>query len=213
MKTFSAAEMRKLDEAATKRFGIPTLLLMENAGRGIAELAEGVKTILIVCGSGNNGGDGFVAARHLWNRGHRVYVILMGRQNALKNDAKLNFNILKKMHVPVDVVNAVDKKIRTRIQRADLIIDAIFGTGLSREIAGNAEAMIELINQSKKRVLSIDMPSGIHSDSGKVMGVAVKANITGTLGVLKCGLVRKPGSVYAGKIKILDISIPRQLMR
>jgi len=247
--------MKRIDQLAIEQYGISSLILMENAGRGIADLAEEIfkkgkgkppfflksKNILVVCGKGNNGGDGFVAARHLFNRGHKIQVVLLSNPTELKDDAKTNFQTLKKMKIPITSlrnnsfvipakaclagrqaeIQTLDPHFRgddasgqiaSLAMTADLIIDAIFGIGLEQPITGLIQDVIRILNQSNKKILSIDIPSGINSDTGQVMNAAVKASVTGTLHALKIGLSRKPASNYAGKIEILDISIPRFLL-
>ena len=245
----STAQMRKLDQAAIEKFGIPGLILMENAGRGIAELARGMvkrlsfprrreskyygspltacgddnnlcrnAKIVVICGQGNNGGDGFVAARHLFNFGFGVQVILIGTEKGLKEDLAVNYKILRKMRMPIVMLDPdcrggfqtrTYKQSEALIRKSDLIIDAIFGIGLTRPVEGIFYEMISLINHSKKPVLAVDIPSGLDSDTGKALGVAVKADVTGTLAFAKQGLKLHDGPSYAGNVKVLDISIPR----
>ncbi len=149
-----------------------------------------------------------VAARHLSNRGYLVRVVLLGDPRQLKDDPKVNFNILKKMRVPITVIGQKMANIGSLIRKSSLIIDAIFGIGLEREVTGIFRDVIESVNHSAKPVLSIDVPSGINSDSGKVMGVAVKAAVTGTLQVVKRGLCIGAGRKLSGKVAVLDLSIP-----
>lgn len=223
MRSVSTDEMKRLDRRAAEKFGISTLILMENAGRGIADLAEKIVKnrrgrILIVCGKGNNGGDGFVAARHLFNRGHSINVVLLAKPNELSGDAEVNYSIVKKMGIQTLSLRGPEGRSNPGLLRslhlfaktADLIIDAIFGIGLSRDVTGLMQTCIGILNQSKKKILSIDIPSGIHSDTGKVMNAAIKATVTGTLHAPKIGLLRKPGCQHAGRVEVLDISIPRK---
>lgn len=228
MKSVTTKQMKALDRAAIERCGIPSLILMENAGRGIADLAEKMlsgrkgtarraRTVLVICGKGNNGGDGMVAARHLTNRGFKVKVVLLGKPNELTDDAKINYGIVRKMRIPVKVITSnVGARhaapLHMRIKKSDLVIDAIFGVGLTRPVEGVYREAISLINSCRKPVLAVDIPSGLDSDKGKALGVAVRAKMTGTLAVLKRGLVAGDGPAYAGKIKVIDISIPRQLI-
>lgn len=231
MRSISTAEMRELDRLASQRFGIPSLILMENAGRGITDLAKKILSkkkanVLVVCGKGNNGGDGFVAARHLSNRGHQIQVVLLAAPAELKGDAAVNFKILEKMRIPIASLQSgipneaktiserrLLRLLRSRAMTADLIIDAIFGIGLTRPITGFIQEVIQVLNRLKKKILSVDVPSGINSDTGAIMNIAVNASLTGTLHAPKIGLTRKPGSGYAGKVEVLDISIPRFLFQ
>ena len=219
MKSVSTQKMKRLDEIAIKRYGIPSLILMENAGRGIAELAQKIvpnnrKKILVVCGKGNNGGDGFVAARHLTNHGYLVKVVILGNPADLKNDPKLNYKILKKMKVSIETISTRQKliKLKTLAQTSGLIIDGIFGIGLTRPVTGFFYEVILILNGSQKQILAIDVPSGLNSDTGIPMGIAVRAKVTGTLGVAKRGLFLREGLKHSGKVTVLDISLPRQLL-
>jgi NAD(P)H-hydrate epimerase len=207
--------MKALDRAAIERCGIPSLILMENAGRGISDLAKRMidgkrKNILVICGKGNNGGDGFVSARHLSNRGFKVKVFLLGNPADLTSDAKTNCRIVKKMGIPV--IQKSLSRLKILLKQANLIIDAIFGVGLTRPVEGIYREAISLINSCRKPVLAVDIPSGLDSDKGKVLGIAVRAKMTGTLGAAKRGLFLNDGPACSGKVKIIDISIPRKLI-
>src|SRR3989338_9809968 len=214
MKYISTAKMRTLDRKAIKCYGIPSLILMENAGRGIAELAQKMlrrkKRVLIVCGKGNNGGDGLVAARHLTNHGYSVQVVLLIHPKELKSDPKINYGILRKMHVPICSFTSENQATRLNIlaKRSDLIIDGIFGIGLERPVSGFFYDVISILNDSQKPVLAIDIPSGLNSDSGVPLGIAIKAKATGTLGIAKRGPLVWRGPRDSGKVSVLDISIP-----
>lgn len=244
MKSVTASQMKRLDRLASEKFGISTLVLMENAGRGIADLAERVipvrfsariaadpsfggrresrAEILIVCGKGNNGGDGFVAARHLFNRGYQIQVVVLVDPRELKGDTIINYKILKNMRIPIlslrgpkgrsNLNPGLLRSLRSLAMTADLIIDAIFGTGLKRKVTGLASEVIFILNRSGKKILSVDIPSGLHADTGRPMGSTVCANITGTLALPKSGMMHSVARKYTGKIKVLDISIPAQLL-
>lgn len=214
----TTAEMKELDRKAIEDIGIPSLLLMENAGRGIADLAQSMLTpsgkVVVACGKGNNGGDGFVAARHLFNRGYDVTVLLLAGESKLKKDPKVNHEILQKMKVPVEVVctEAHLDMLQGRLNSAQLVIDGILGVGLTRNVSGIFKDVIDAINRHSKNVLGVDIPSGLNSDTGEVLGVAVKCRQTGTLCAAKKGLFLADGPEYCGHISVLDISIPKQLM-
>ena len=172
MRSISVKEAQAFDRYAQEKLGIPSIILMENAGRSVAEEAiKMVRTrtkIVVVCGVGNNGGDGLVAARHLVNAGKKVEVYIIGKTSKLKADPKINFNILKKMGIRV-------KKASEGIRggrREGIIIDALFGIGLKSEVREPYASVINLMNKSKKPILSVDVPSGLDADSGKVLGVA-----------------------------------------
>lgn len=236
--------MRRLDERAIVEFKIPSLLLMENAGRSVAEevLKTGAKKIAVICGKGNNGGDGFVAARHLYNHGREVEVTFIGEREKLKGDPLVNFEILEKMHVPIHIYNVkarfplaplvaakslprpsdharsgeVTSPLQILSSDCDLIVDAIFGTGLSKNVEEPYRTVIEEINRisaKEKTVVSVDIPSGLNADTGEVMGIAVRASITVTLACEKSGLRKGDGPKYTGRVVVGYISMPRNLLR
>ncbi len=214
-RTVRSEEMRRLDARATNEFKIPSLLLMENAGRSVAEeiLKTGAEKIVVVCGKGNNGGDGFVAARHLHNHGRELEITLISAKADVKGDALVNLEIAQKMGIPVHVY---DNVVRLRWERADLIVDAIFGIGLSKNVGEPYASAIEKINTLSSggtTIVSIDVPSGLNADTGEVMGAAVRANITVTLACEKEGLRKGEGPRYAGRIVVGYISLPRSLMK
>jgi len=220
VKLVTAAQMRKLDNLATSKYGIPSLLLMENAGKGIAENIEEFfgnivqnRRILIFSGKGNNGGDGFVVARHLVNRGADVKVFLLAPREEITGDALTNLKILENMNVIINTIS--DSKDIQRIDisllYADLVVDAIFGTGFKGKAAGLAAKVIERLNESGKPIFAVDLPSGLEADTGKVNGPCVRAFRTCTLGLPKVGLYLMPGNRYAGEITVVDISLPQPL--
>ena len=230
MKIVDSATMRWLDEKAIKRYGIPGLVLMENAGRGVAEIIERNfgsltgggkplpyegKRVSIFAGKGNNGGDGFVVARHLLNKGFKVCVYLLARPQDVKGDAKVNLNIWQKMNG--ETVSIVSKKSlerhRVNIRHAHLIVDAIFGTGLSADVKGIQRDVIEFINRLNKLVVAVDIPSGLNASNGKVLGSCVKATITATMAIPKIGLLIYPGMDYAGKVEVVDIGMPKEFLK
>ncbi len=222
MKAVTASQMQALDRKAIEEYGIPSLLLMENAGRGVAKVTEQIlgrrggsraaPTLHIFCGKGNNGGDGFVAARHLWNRGYRVKIVLMRDPSELKSDAALNHRIASKMKIPIVIASFANDKLLECVKDCDLIIDAIFGIGLQREVGGIYRQAIHAMNQSKKPMVAVDVPSGLESDSGKILGCCVNASVTATLGLPKKGLFMGEGPRHAGKVSVIDIGIPKELL-
>lgn len=217
MKVVNAEEIRRIDRRAIEEYGIPGMILMENAGQqvvlNILERYRSLesKKILIIAGKGNNGGDGFVVARHLFNRDMDVEVYLIVKEDDIKGDAKLNLDILKKSGVPF-IENATARDLEIPLRNAGLIVDAIFGTGLSSSVSPPYSEVIRLINLSKKPVVSIDIPSGISSDTGEILGEAVKADLTVTFVLPKRGLLIYPGAENSGVIKISDIGIPEKII-
>lgn len=213
----TSQEMERLEREAEERFGISTLILMENAGRSVAEsiertFAHAFRRILVVCGPGNNGGDGFVAARHLRNKGYDVSVVLFGDAAKLKPDAVANLNIIRNAKIFL-VINPDMNRFRKRLAHSDLIVDALFGTGLRRDLNDPYPAVIKAVNRSHKKVVCIDIPSGIDADTGQSRRLAVKGNLTVTLGHPKMGLLRGEGRGHAGAVLVGDISLPRRHTR
>ncbi|MBI5327749.1 MAG: NAD(P)H-hydrate dehydratase [Deltaproteobacteria bacterium] len=220
MKIVDSATMRQLDEKAIKNYGIHGLVLMENAGRGVADIIERDfgnlkgKRVSIFSGKGNNGGDGFVVARHLLNKGFNACVYLIAQRRDVNGEVKVNLNILEKMGG--EIVSVVSKKSLQRhgvnILHSCLIVDAIFGTGLSADVKGIQRDVIEFINRLNKQVVAVDIPSGLDASNGRVLGSCVKATITATMAIPKIGILVYPGVDYAGRVEIVDIGMPRQLI-
>jgi len=209
--------MQAIDHSAIDDYGIPGLVLMENAGLAAASLIhENVpdlfeKKVVIVCGKGNNGGDGFVIARHLFIDRVSVNVLLLGKRRQLKADAKTNADIAFKMGVPIHEVTEKNLNSQSHLLRhCHIIVDAIFGTGLSKSAGGLYEKVIKKINASKKYVVAIDVPSGLDSDSGHLIGTHIKADITAALALLKRSHLLFPAAESMGEVQILDISIPHE---
>ena len=212
MKVSSVSQMRELDRTATEKFGISEELLMENAGEAVYFLISnrlGIKgkKFVVFCGIGNNGGDGFVIARKLHSNGGEVKVFILGDQSKYKGAAKVNLEIASRLPIEVRSVGSVDS-IQMEVSHCDAIVDAIFGTGLMREVGGLYHDVIEVINRSGKTVFSVDIPSGVHGDTGKTMGIAVKADYTVAFGVPKIGNMLYPGYDLCGKLYVTHISFP-----
>jgi NAD(P)H-hydrate epimerase len=217
MKVSRVSEMRALDQQAIKEFGIPEELLMENAGLAAShvlqkELGAAGRTFVVICGVGNNGGDGFVVARKIHSNGGSVKVFIPGDQTRFKGAARLNLEILERLPVEVRLLEDTDP-LRIALAHCDGIVDAIFGTGLTREVEGLYQGVIDEINRSAKPVLSLDIPSGVHGDTGKVMGTAVKATHTVTFGLPKLGNVLYPGFELGGRLHVTHISFPPEMHR
>lgn len=220
MRLVRAAEMRQLDQEAIHRFEIPGLILMENAGLSILQAVldlfwdhrpEG-KSALIVAGPGNNGGDGLVVARHLYNRGAKVEIFLTALPESYQGDAAVNLRIVTAMGIPYKVFDeGAVNTLQGAIERADLIIDALFGTGFRGVPQEPLATLIRIINQSGKPVLAVDLPSGLEADTGRVAGPCIKARCTVTMGMPKIGLFLDPGAEYAGEVLVGDISFPPEL--
>ncbi|HAK89301.1 MAG: hypothetical protein A2X55_07365 [Nitrospirae bacterium GWB2_47_37] len=211
MKVVTSQEMREIDRITIKDYGIPSLVLMERAGLAVASKVRELypeKKVIALCGGGNNGGDGIVAARDLYNRGFNVHVLICVKKNDLSPDCNKQYQIAKKIGMPIEFRNAVNAK---DIHSA-VIIDAVFGTGLSRPVKGNLAGIFEFINNSEAPVISVDMPSGVSSDTGEILGEAVKADFTVTFGLPKRGHYLYPGAECTGRLFIEDIGFPERLL-
>ncbi len=210
MKAVTAEQMKKIDIATSEQIGIPSIVLMENAAREVCDVClrelEGIEEpkVVIFAGKGNNGGDGFALARQLHDRGVDCKIVFLFDTSKFSQDAEINYNIAIKCGVPV-ISGFTEAVIETG--RADIVVDAVFGTGISRKIEGMYAEVIEMINTYAKKVISIDIPSGVNSDDGRIMGTAVEADITVTFALPKIGLLLYPGASCCGDIKIANISI------
>jgi ADP-dependent NAD(P)H-hydrate dehydratase / NAD(P)H-hydrate epimerase len=216
----SAEEMRWCDEATVKTYGVSGLLLMENAGRSVAEIIKqeysplASKNILVVCGKGNNGGDGFVIARLLSNSGARISIVLLASQSELKGDAKTNFKILERFAQYSSgqiTIHKYSKRLLSTIPTPDIVVDAVFGTGFTGSMRKSATELIEWINTQKAKIVAVDIPSGIEGTTGVVENCAVHADITVTFGCLKSGLLCNDGRGLVGSVRVVDIGIPRMV--
>ena len=217
MKLVTASEMRELDRRAIQDLGIPSLVLMENAGRTTyqilrREFPDLQGEVAVVAGRGNNGGDGFVVARYLANAGIPVAVFLLGPRDQVSGDARVNLEILAHLGVEVaEVLTDADLNPTIhRLAKAGLIVDALLGTGLNSPVQGLMAALIERINHLRPPVLAVDIPTGLSADTGEVLGVALKAQVTVTYGWPKLGQVLPPGRDYVGRLWQVDIGIPPQ---
>ncbi len=216
MKISMVSEMKNLDQTAVKQFGIKEELLMENAGMAVFRViakTSNVKTgrFVIFCGLGNNGGDGLVVARKLHSNGAQVKIYTLGDPKKLKGAAKLNLKIASLLPIDIEPVDDL-KKVKCDLADCHGIIDAIFGTGLTRPVEGIFAEVIELINTSGKTVYAVDIPSGVEGDTGQVMGTAVQAHHTITFGLPKIGSLLYPGYDKCGKLVVTHISFPRDMI-
>ncbi len=230
-KPFTREEMRELDRRAIEEYLIPGIILMENAGRNVAgETMEMLKysqppqaennpcsqKVAVLCGKGNNGGDGYVVARHLHNHGIPVAVFVVAHISDIlkEGDAAVNLHILLKMKMPVqellDIVTI--KYLAKELRGYDVIIDALFGTGLSGEVREPFKTLINATNDLRKPIISVDIPSGLDANTGEVLGAAIKATKTVTFAVSKKGFYLNEGPAYTGEVIITDISIPKELV-
>ena len=220
MKVATTEQMQELDRKSIEVFRIPGIVLMENAGRGAAEVIAQAfpdiqkKKIAIIAGKGNNGGDGFVIARYFLNQGVSVKVFLLTDPKSLRGDAETNFNIFHHMKGEIiPVPSSKDyQKVKKSLEHFDLLIDGIFGTGLDAEVRGYYREVIDHLNTLQKPIVAIDIPSGLDANTGKPLGTAIRAFLTVTFGLPKVGHLISPGSDYVGTLKVIDIGIPRRLV-
>src|SRR5581483_95988 len=220
MRVLNARQMREADRRTIDDIGIPSLVLMENAGRQAVAAMEAMyadlsdRQVGILCGRGNNGGDGFVVARTLAQRGVDVSVFLLGRVAEVKGDARTNLEILGRLGITVvEVADSQAWELHfSEVSDCSLIVDAIFGTGLNAPVTGLIESVIADINTSAIPVVAIDLPSGLSADSHEPIGPAIEANLTVTLGAPKLPLVLPPAETKAGDIVIADIGIPSDVL-
>ena len=213
-------QVRGVDRWAIEEIGVAGVVLMENAGRNCAEIimekvaSDRPAKVCIFCGTGNNGGDGFVIARHLSNNGIGVTVVICGEKGKIGGDAKVNLDILEKLGQPIETLNMGGADIAGRVRQftadADMVVDSIFGTGLKGQLKGGYIQLIDAVNGSGKPVLAVDIPSGLDCDSGLVLGAAVKADYTVTFVAAKTGFAGEetPGAAYAGQVFVTSIGVP-----
>jgi NAD(P)H-hydrate epimerase len=212
--------MRAIDQNAIKQYGIPGIVLMENAGVEVVRLIEKVFDkvsdikVCIFAGKGNNGGDGYVVARHLSNKGAKVKVFLLADKTEVIGDAKNNLDIISQMGIDVlEVAGDRDwDKMRIAVTFADCLVDGLVGTGFAGKLSGNLAQTVEIINHADKTVIAIDIPSGVQADTGAIAGLAVEATHTVTFGLPKPGLLLYPGATHTGEITVADIGIPTVLL-
>jgi len=220
MKIVTIDEIKTIEQRAMQEYEIPSILLMENAGNEVAHQIETImgtlhnKKISIFAGKGNNGGDGYVVARHLHNRGAKVKVFLIGSESIVTGDALTNLQIIS--HMGIDVIEVVNDgdwdKVKIAMNFTDCVVDALVGTGFRDQLIGTMAQVVGSINNTKKMVIAIDIPSGVDADTGQVSGIAVKAQHTITFSLPKQGLLLYPGASYAGNVMVADIGIPKALL-
>jgi len=231
MRHATREEIREVDRIAIEEYAMPGVILMENAGRGAADVAmqmlepgdagrsrsaSAERTsgtcprphAAIVCGRGNNGGDGFVVARHLHNRSISVTVHLLAPRDKIGGDALINLRIAEKMKL--DIRDAAANELD--FAESGLIIDAILGTGLSGEVREPFLAAIRAINAAGKPVLAIDIPSGLDANTGEILGDCVRATRTATFALPKIGFTRGSGPAMCGQVTVVDIGVPREIL-
>ena len=215
--TVTAEQMAQIDDLATRHFGLEVYQLMENAGRSAAEVARGIlgsvkgREITILCGKGNNGGDGLVVARYLSNWGAKPSrVILACHPDELTQTSREQFGVLKSMFV--EVLHPKDALMfETALKKSDLIIDGLIGCGIDGDPKGLFAELIQYTNENSKKVLSIDIPSGLNPDTGEPYNPCIKADATVTFCLPKKGLLDRKAKDYVGKLYLADIGIPHEV--
>jgi len=210
-------EVRAFDNWAINTLGIPGVVLMENAGRNCAEVVKerliSVKnpSVCIFCGTGNNGGDGYVITRHLLNDGFKVTVVLCGRPDKVKGNAKTNLNILERLGQPIEQMNIDESDIRAKVSAfaagAGMIVDAIFGTGLTGQLSEQHKQLIESINIQDCPILAVDIPSGLDCDTGEPLSAAIRAKYTVTFVAMKKGFASAGAAQCAGEVYVASIGV------
>src|SRR5213595_301177 len=220
MRVLNTAQMREADRRTIQDIGIPSLVLMENAGRQAVAAMEamfsdlGERRVAVLCGRGNNGGDGFVVARTLVQRGVDVSVFLVGRVADVRGDARVNLEILGRLGLTVvEIADSQAWELHfSEVGDCGLIVDAIFGTGLNAPLSGLLETVVADVNGSGIPVVSIDLPSGLSADSPEPLGDSIEAGMTVTLAAPKLPLVLPPAEARAGDIVIADVGVPIEVI-
>lgn len=218
MRVLTADEMQQVDQRAISELGIPSLVLMENAAIGVmdalAECFPEARRVVILCGPGNNGGDGLALARHLDARGYRFQAFLVVGRSQPRGDAAVQLGILKKVGLPVEQVRSEEdlSAVFLACSRADLVVDALFGTGLGRPLGGHFAALVEGLTDLNAPVLAVDIPSGLEGGSGAVSGLHLKADLTVTFAAPKVAHVLPPASRAVGRLVVADLGIPPWLV-
>jgi hydroxyethylthiazole kinase-like uncharacterized protein yjeF len=210
-------KVRAFDGWAISMLGIPGVVLMENAGRSCAELIfdklkdAAEQKVCIFCGTGNNGGDGYVIARHLINHGIKVTVVVCGDRNKIKGDAKTNLDILEQMGESIELLNPSDQDIAGQVEHlgagSGIIVDSLFGTGLKGQLSDEYRLLIESINACNSPIMAVDIPSGLECDTGEPLGVAIRAAWTVTFVAVKKGFISADATSYTGEIFVASIGI------
>ncbi len=210
-------QVRSVDNWAINTLGIPGVVLMENAGRSCAEFIKNKLSgrtnpkVCIFCGTGNNGGDGFAIGRHLVNSGFKVAVVICGDIDKVAGDAKINLDILTQMGQAIEQLNLKNTEIEKTVQAiaagSDMIVDALFGTGLKGYLKDEYKKVIEAINALDLHILAVDIPSGLDCDTGAPQGAAIQADYTVTFVAVKAGFENPDAAQYTGEVHVASIGI------
>jgi NAD(P)H-hydrate epimerase len=211
-------QVRRADRLAIEEYGLPGIALMENAGRGAAELLleRAPQGRIVVCaGRGNNGGDGFVIARHLEAAGCDVRVLLFAEADRVAGDAAVNLAVLQKAATPLRVFGSEPDlhEVQRELRDAEWIVDAVLGTGTRGELRAPFPQLIQAINDASRRVLAVDLPSGLDCDTGDVLGACVRADLTATFVAAKPGFTRPQAVPFLGEVHVVPIGFPKTLLQ
>lgn len=214
----TAAEMRNIDQRTIETYHVPGIVLMENAGLQLLRFMQDHisslqhRRVTIITGGGNNGGDGFIVARHLWQRGIHVDVLLLVSPNALSGDARKAYAMAQAYGVPMKCCTTAStwKKACQELHKTDILVDAIFGTGVNRPVSGLYAEVIHVLNMLQKPIIAVDIPSGIAADHGNILGEHIRATYTVTFALPKRGLLLYPAAAAVGALHVVDIGIPQE---
>jgi NAD(P)H-hydrate epimerase len=217
--TLTRDQVRSVDKLAVERYHIPGLILMENAGRGAARIIlrtfGPTGSAVVFCGTGNNGGDGCVIARHLHNMGWCVRLVVVGRRERLSDDAEVNFRIVEAMDVDTTVTsdsNAI-QGILDGLRGDEVLIDALLGTGFSGDVRSPTCEVITAINTARPRaVVAVDVPSGLDCETGRPANATIRADLTVTFVARKAGFDSPGAAEFLGRVEVTDIGAPRELI-
>lgn len=220
MRVLDTAQMRDADRRTIEEIGIPSIVLMETAGRAVAGAVEARyaplerRRVAVLCGRGNNGGDGLVVARVLGERGAAVTVVLLARAGDVRGDARANLDVARRLGLPVSEAPdaAAWDACRPQVAAADLVVDALVGTGLRAPLEGLLATVAADVNAARRPVVAVDLPSGLSADTGACIGACVEAGLTVTLGAPKLPLVVAPAAARAGEVVVADIGIPGRVV-
>ncbi|AGB40297.1 yjeF-like protein, hydroxyethylthiazole kinase-related protein [Halobacteroides halobius DSM 5150] len=220
MKVVTGKQMAMIDQQTIKKIGVPGVVLMERAGVKVGkvilnQLDKFDSNVIVLAGKGNNGGDGFVISRFLEAKGIKVETVLLGSKEKVSGDAKINLDVLSNLGSQVKEINNKEEAVslKPRLKAADLIVDALLGTGIKGKLRGLYPDVIELVNQAPTKVIAVDIPSGVEAASGKVRDLAIEANRTVTLCLPKLGLILYPGAEYTGNLEVVDIGLPKKVIK
>ena len=218
MKALSREQIREVDRVAIEERGVPGVMLMENAGRSVADQAVNLRAgsrekVCILCGRGNNGGDGYVAARHLALRGLKPVVFIFAPLQDIRGDARINLDILMQTDTPTIQIEQPSHlaAIEEQCRDAAVIIDALLGTGAKGSVREPMAGAIRIANAARPPILAVDIPSGLEADTGEVLGCCIEATVTVTFVAPKLGFFKAEGPSKVGQVVIADIGLPHEL--